>query len=218
MDREYEPELVGFMPFKPDNDLARHKSYPDGSFVLELWRQDASSPEPYIKVAMSKAGRNVVMLEEGGQHVFKTITDNGFAIYNLVVCGAKAQLPVGTYEVEALVDGRHQVKKYVTIVDSPFATGSNSSYLASIRDDFNNWVLKGELPINGGETGVEVKYYYPLFRSPNWVSAALYDEDNNPVTGYEIQITDIGAESFQIVFDPALPADVDWTLIYAAWI
>ena len=216
--REYEPELIGYMPYETVNANARHESYPDGSFVLELWRQSASSPEPYIKVAMSKAGKRITMLEEKGQHVFKTVTENGFAIYNLVIAGAKDLLEVGNYVVEALVEGRHHVKKHVTIIDSPFATGRNSEYLPSIREDFDTWVLKGEYPINGSETGVEVKFYYPMFRAPNWISAALYDENNDPVSGTEVRITNIGAESFQIEFFPAIPASSDWTLVYAAWV
>jgi len=210
--------LIGQMPYQPVNSNARQKSYPDGSFVMELWRQSVEEPDPYIKVALSGPGKRIVMLEEQEQHIFQTVENDDEEIYSLVISGPKDLLAVGNYEVEALINGTEQVKKYVSIIDSPFATGANSKYLSSLSDSDGGWVLKGEYPINGGETGVEVRYYRPFLRTPNWVSAALYDENDNPLDAYTVSISDITSERFQVNFNPTIPDDVDYTLVWAAWV
>jgi hypothetical protein len=123
--------VVGYMPYSPENSQARFIAFADGTFVLELWRQDIFAQEPKIQVAIYAAGKTLVMLERDGQHVFRREKD-GQAIHYLIISGPITQLPVGTYTVEAVVNSVTTVQRYVTIPDSPFTSGSNSGFYADI--------------------------------------------------------------------------------------
>lgn len=215
--RKHTPELLGTMPYDTPNNEDRNIAYPDGSFVLPFWEQDNTEAEPTIRTALSLPANLVMHLDTQQNYVFKTLTNNR-ALYNFVIDGQKTKLPVATYKFHALVNGQHSVIKHITIPDSPFSTGSNSDYVSSLdKRDKGGWVLQGEYPINGGETGVEIRFYKPFLRTPNWISASLYDESEDPLAGYAVTISDITAERFQVNFEPAIPEDVDYKLVFAAW-
>lgn len=113
-------------PGSPNAD-SRITARPDGSFAVELWRQDASLPVPDIKFALSATGKRLALLEGDQENVMRVL-QGAQAIYYLVVIGPVLRLPVGTYEVHAAVDGRDVPSSWVTVRDSPFASGTNSSF------------------------------------------------------------------------------------------
>lgn len=123
--------VVGYMPYSPVNSQARFVAFSDGSFVLELWRQELNDPEPKIHVAMFSPGKELVLREYEGQHVFRREED-GRAIYYLILSGPITRLPVGTYTVEAFINSAETVKRYVTIPDSPFASGGNTEFSSEV--------------------------------------------------------------------------------------
>jgi hypothetical protein len=212
------PYPVGYQPFGSPNNDDRFLAYPDGSFAIEIHRQDITDTEPFIRTALSLAGDQVLSMNSDQTYVFKTV-DGDEAVYSYVIPGPLVKLPVGTLELYVVVNEMEHSKKWITIPDSPFATGGNSDYVNSIdARDTGAFVLQGEYPITGGETGVEIRFYKQFLRAPTWVSVGLYDSGGDPVLGHEVQVTDIQAERAQIEFVPAIPAQTTYTLIWAAWV
>ena len=211
------PAPYGYKTPGTPNEDERHIAYPDGSFAFKIWEQDETADEPFIRTALSQQARIMLSLDSTQGKVFKVDGGNGISEYHYVIAGPLVQLPVGTLEFHAVINGKDQFKKWVTIPDTPFATGGNSEYLEATALDNGAWVLKGETILTGGETGIEIRYYKPMLQTPNYVSVGLYDGSTS-LSAHKLTVSEKNGERFQVTFDPVIPADVNYTLVWAAWV
>lgn len=201
--------IPGFMPQPPERATRRLQAAPDGSLSVVIYRQPAEAPEPQLGITVIDSGRRVVLSDDSGAHVFKTV-EGTQSVYRVSLT-ARDRLPVGTCFLYVFL-GAQRLATYSFSVDAPFIVPdvATESEPPTLREATQILALlqaskSGEQEIQEGAETVRV-HGLDLSRSPRRIFITIARPSTADRLAADVLIDTVSKDGFTVALSSPAPA------------